>query len=126
MAQTLVLPLCDPALHHLMTVLSSCVASLLEQRWEEGGQSQGKEVRYGKWHRSSTLLISSYCCRMTGQESPAVWGMVSGRCVKKDVKSELMSWLWEAVMAPGEGVESARLALSCLFWPRFLLQTRSL
>jgi len=45
--------------------------------------------------------------------------------VKKDVKSELMSWLWGADMAPGEGVESA-LASSCHFWPCFLLQTRFL
>lgn len=61
---------------------------------------------------------------MTGQESPAVWGRVSGRSVKKDVKSEPKSWLWEAVTAAGKGVESAHLASSCPFWPRLILQTR--
>lgn len=56
---------------------------------------------------------------MTRQESAAVWRMVSRRCEKIDVKLELMSWLWEAVTAPGKGVESA--LESCLFLPLLAL-----
>lgn len=65
------------------------------------------------WEMASVLLlIPSDCSHMTGQESPSVWGVVSRRCVKRDVKLGLMSWLREAVTAWGEGVES-----SCLFLP---------
>lgn len=73
----------------------------------------------------STFLIPRDCSHMTGQGSPAAGGGLLGG-VRGDVKSELLSWLWEPVTARGQGVESALLASSCPFWPHSLPQTRFL